>query len=156
MVKPFAYLMSGYERVFYLYGPLFGLILVLGLGSIIRVTRRPGGGFRLERWRAGPSAMPSALPWACAVVLLVFPIAVADFDYRYVLPVVPFACLAAGLAFASPASRTDPSDPSPAGAEAALPSPGADPGMPAPASPGADAAEPGSAGEPHQPVKSRQ
>ena len=156
VVKPFAYLMSGYERVFYLYGPLFGLILVLGLGSIIRVTRRPGGGFRLERWRAGPSAMPSALPWACAVVLLVFPIAVADFDYRYVLPVVPFACLAAGLAFASPASRADPSDPSPAGAEAALPSPGADPGMPASASPGADAAEPGSAGEPHQPVKSRQ
>ncbi len=126
VVKPFAYLMSGYERVFYLYGPLFGLIMVLGLGSIIRVTRRPGGGFRVGRWRAGPSALPSAMPWACAVVLLVFPIAVADFDYRYVLPVVPFACLAAGLAFASPVSRTDPSDPSPAGAEAALPASSAD------------------------------
>ena len=32
VVSPFAYLMSGYERVFYLYGPLFGLILLLGLG----------------------------------------------------------------------------------------------------------------------------
>jgi hypothetical protein len=40
------------------------------------------------------------LPWLTGVVLLVFPIAVADFDYRYLLPVLPFASLAAGLAFA--------------------------------------------------------
>ncbi len=40
------------------------------------------------------------LPWLTAIVLLVFPIAVADFDYRYLLPVLPFGCLAAGLAFA--------------------------------------------------------
>jgi hypothetical protein len=37
-------------------------------------------------------------------VLLVTPIAVSDFDYRYLLPVLLFACLAAGLAFA-PARR---------------------------------------------------
>jgi len=42
----------------------------------------------------------SMLPWMTAIVLLGFPIAVADFDYRYLLPVLPFACLAAGLAFA--------------------------------------------------------
>ena len=40
------------------------------------------------------------LPWITAVVLLVFPIATADFDYRYLLPPLPFACLAAALAFA--------------------------------------------------------
>jgi hypothetical protein len=152
VVKPFAYLMSGYERVFYLYGPLFGLILLLGLGSIIRVSRRPGGGLRLGRWRDGPSGMPSAMPWACAVALLVFPIAVADFDYRYVLPVVPFACLAAGLAFASSASRSEPSDPSPAGAEAAVPT-SPDAQAPGPAS--GQAPVPGSADEPHQPVQPR-
>jgi len=40
------------------------------------------------------------LPWVTAIVMLVTPIALADFDYRYLLPVIPFACLAAGLAFA--------------------------------------------------------
>ena len=39
-------------------------------------------------------------PWWTAVALLVAPIAVADFDYRYLIPVIPFAAMAAGLAFA--------------------------------------------------------
>jgi hypothetical protein len=46
------------------------------------------------------------LPWMTAIVLLVFPVAVADFDYRYLLPVLPFAGLAAGLAFAPAAAAT--------------------------------------------------
>ncbi len=129
VVRPLDDLMAGYERVFYLYGPLFGLILILGLGGVIQVRRRRPpdsgraiAGFRLVWRRDGPSMMP----WVAAVVLLVFPIAVADFDYRYVLPVVPFACLAAGLAFAPPLSRRQPSvDPAPAGAEAPAPAPAA-------------------------------
>ena len=115
VVRPFAILIDGYQRVFYTYGPLFGLIAATGLGGVlgIRIRRRP---LRLTR-RAGARRAGSALPWATAVVLLVFPIAVADFDYRYLLPVLPFACLAAGLAFAppaSPAARTVPATPEPA------------------------------------------
>lgn len=124
VVKPFDILMAGYERIFYLYGPLFGLILVLGLGSLVRVYRRDGRfgirQFRLGRWRDGPDN-PSKMPFVCAIVLLVFPIMVADFDYRYVLPVVPFACLAAGLAFSSPSRRPPSADPSPEGAAAPVP-----------------------------------
>jgi hypothetical protein len=81
VIKPFAFPIAAYERLFYTYGPVLALILGVGAWGI----RRRGG---------------SMLPWATAVVLLVFPIAVADFDYRYLLPVLPLAGLAAGLAFA--------------------------------------------------------
>jgi hypothetical protein len=106
VVKPFAILIDGYQRIFYTYGPLFGLILLTGLGGVIRLRRVRGRPPRLA-WSPRSGSM---LPWVTAVVLLVFPIAVADFDYRYLLPVLPFACLAAGLAFA-PARPVRPSDP---------------------------------------------
>ena len=99
VVEPFAILISRNERLFYTYGPLFGLILVTGLGGVVRVRREP---LRLSRCRR----TGSILPWATAVVLLVFPIAIADFDYRYLLPVLPFACLAAAFAFAPRGSQS--------------------------------------------------
>ena len=108
VVRPVAYLIDGYQRVFYTYGPLFGLILLTGLGGVLRPRLRRR---RLPRLSWSPRA-GSMLPWATAVVLLVFPIAVADFDYRYLLPVLPFACLAAGLAFA-PARVPPPPEPVP-------------------------------------------
>ena len=85
---PAALPIAAWERLFWTYGPVFGLILLAGLAGVVRDRRRRGG--------------PGLLPWAAAAVLLVFPIAVADFDYRYLLPVLPFACLAAGMTFAGP------------------------------------------------------
>jgi hypothetical protein len=128
VVRPVAIAIDAYGRVFYTYGPLFGLILLTGLGGVVRPRRRPEGpgppdepGVRASRPIWSPRALRltwspragSMLPAATAVVLLVFPIAVADFDYRYLLPVLPFACLAAGLAFAPAKTSASLPDPAP-------------------------------------------
>jgi hypothetical protein len=95
-----------YQRVVFTYGPLLALIFLVGLGGLLSVTaRRRGKGitFLLSastlrlHWRPRGTSM---LPWITAVALLVAPIAVADFDYRYLIPVIPFAAMAAGLSFA--------------------------------------------------------
>jgi hypothetical protein len=107
-----------YQRLVYTYGPLFAVILLMGLGGVLALRRplRPAREF-LEprpfplRWQVRGTPM---LPWVTAVALLVFPIAVADFDYRYLLPVLPFACVAAGLAFAPP-QRVRPRQPASSG-----------------------------------------
>ena len=98
-----------YQRVVFTYGPLLAVIFLVGLGGLFSVTgRRRGKGARSVlsaetllslrlHWRPRGTSM---LPWVTAVTLLIAPIALADFDYRYLIPVIPFACLAAGLSFA--------------------------------------------------------
>ena len=109
--KVFAVPILIYERVVFTWGPLLAVIFLVGLGGVIAVTesaRRRGQGLRSAlsfqalrsvrlHWSPRGTSM---LPWFTAVALLVVPIAVADFDYRYLIPVIPFACMAAGLAFA--------------------------------------------------------
>jgi Dolichyl-phosphate-mannose-protein mannosyltransferase len=99
VIEVFAIPILLYQRLVFTYGPLLALIFLVGLGGVIGVRhkgwRRPRE-IRL-RWEPRGTTM---LPWVTAVALLVFPIAIADFDYRYLLPVIPFACVAAGLAFA--------------------------------------------------------
>jgi len=107
-----------YQRVVFTYGPLLALIFLVGLGGVIGV-RRQGRRVRSLRlhWSRRGTTM---LPWLSAVALLVAPIAVADFDYRYLLPVIPFACLAAGLAFAPRRTAATPAAASPATVESPI------------------------------------
>lgn len=122
--------LRGYQKVAYLPGPVLGLILLAGgLGMLVR---RRGSYGRLY-WKAGakpedPPAegtlplkglsrfggseksrfgVPGAgLAWWCAATLLVVPPFTAAFDHRYVIPAVPLACLALGLALTRSADGT--------------------------------------------------
>jgi hypothetical protein len=121
-----------YQRVVFTYGPLLAVIFLVGLGGVVRVTAagRRGKGLRSLlsvqtlasvrlHWAPRGTTM---LPWVSAVALLIFPILLADFDYRYLLPAIPFACLAAGLSFAPRrTSPVSPPAPAPANIESVVP-----------------------------------
>ena len=121
--KVFAVPILLYERVVFTWGPLLAVIFLVGLGGVISVSasaRRRGRGLRAAlsfrtlrsvrlHWSPRGTSM---LPWVTAVALLVVPIMVADFDYRYLIPVIPFACMAAGLGFAPRRAKPDPAAPS--------------------------------------------
>ena len=86
VVEPFAGVIRAWQRYVWLPGS--------------GVRRHPGRRARRSSvlaWRrlGGEAAMP----WVISVALIVEPAATAEFDYRYVLPAVPFACLAAAMAF---------------------------------------------------------
>ncbi|MFC6086348.1 hypothetical protein [Sphaerisporangium aureirubrum] len=76
--EPYAGFLIAYQYPAYLRGPMIAAVLLLGgLGAI--------------------ASRAALLPWAAAVFLLVAPVAVLDFDHRYVLPVIPVACMSAAL-----------------------------------------------------------
>jgi dolichyl-phosphate-mannose-protein mannosyltransferase len=115
VIVPVATVVVLYQHLVYTYGPLFGLMLILGLGGVLRVRTRELGTVPVAGLSV-PLLLPvsvtwcrrgSMLPWVTAVALLVFPIATADFDYRYLLPILPFAGLAVALAFAPARSASD-------------------------------------------------
>ena len=85
VVAPFANVMRLYEHRVYLPGTVYGLILLAGLAGLVLAWRQVGG--------------EELLPWTLSFALVVIPAATAEFDYRYVLVAVPFACLAAAMAF---------------------------------------------------------
>jgi len=83
VVNPWASIIRGYQRYVWLPGTIYGLLLLFGLCGIA-ATWRVRGRYAL-------------LPWGVSLAMIVVPAATASFDYRYVLPAVPLACLAAAM-----------------------------------------------------------
>ncbi|TYK43971.1 phospholipid carrier-dependent glycosyltransferase [Actinomadura decatromicini] len=86
VVHPYADRMIAYQERYHLPGPALGGVFALGVLGLAAARRR-----RRE----------VLLAWGAGTTLLVFPIASADFDYRYVVPAMPFACAAVGLALSA-------------------------------------------------------
>ncbi|HEY3687183.1 MAG TPA: hypothetical protein VGL93_29370 [Streptosporangiaceae bacterium] len=114
IVEPFAGIMRGYQRWFFLRGTLLGVILLAGAAGVVGRWRRPFTreetapgvrGWAVARWRGVQARSGSLLlSFGVSVALILAPPVTTDFDYRYVLPAVPFACIAAAVALAR--SRT--------------------------------------------------
>ena len=98
VVSPFAEVIREYQRYVWLPGTVYGLVLLVGLFGIVRRWRRSGSTAGTGR-PGGPSPWAILLPWLCSLALIVVPASTAEFDYRYVTTAVPFACLAAAMAF---------------------------------------------------------
>jgi hypothetical protein len=86
VVQPFAGIMKVYQEYVWMPGTVYGLILLGGFAGLVMAWRRVGG--------------EALLPFGISAAMIVVPAATAEFDYRYVLPAMPFACLAVVMAFA--------------------------------------------------------
>jgi hypothetical protein len=86
IAEPFGHLIRGYQRAIFLPGPVFALILLMGAVAMLVPRSRSAAG---------------AMLWVSAMILLVLPVAEHEYNYRYALPAIPLACMAAALAFAS-------------------------------------------------------
>ena len=95
VVSPFAQVIREYQRYVWLPGTVYGL-------DPARRPVRDRAPAALAAADAGArGVVPRAilLPWLCSLALVVVPAATAEFDYRYVTTAMPFACLAAAMAF---------------------------------------------------------
>jgi hypothetical protein len=85
--SPFVFLMNEYQHIVFLPGQLFAVIMLTGLAGLFLPRRRTG---------------VAALLWVGAITIMVLPTAEHEYTYRYVLPAVPLACIAAAIALRKP------------------------------------------------------
>ncbi|QXJ24506.1 hypothetical protein AGRA3207_005841 [Actinomadura graeca] len=105
VVSPFADMIRGYQSVVNVRGTMLGAVLLAGAAGILLRRARRGAG----------------LFWLTGTALLAVPPLTADFDYRYLLPALPFACLAAVTAWGrrpDAGPEPEPAEPGPTEREA--------------------------------------
>jgi hypothetical protein len=85
--SPFVFLMNEYQHIVFLPGQLFAVIMLTGLAGLFLPRRRTA---------------VAALLWVSAITIMVLPTAEHEYTYRYVLPAVPLACIAAAIALRKP------------------------------------------------------
>lgn len=83
VVEPYAGVLRGYQERVSVPGTVLGVVLLAGAAGIV--------------WRRARAR--TALFWTSGLALLAIPPITVDFDYRYMLPALPFACFAAALAW---------------------------------------------------------
>jgi hypothetical protein len=96
MVHPWSTIMIAYQKVMYLRGTMVGILLLLGLGAVVRSWL--AGGYR----RRGDFGGPALLPFLTGLAIVLVPPITADFSLRYVVPAVPAITLAAAYLFLRP------------------------------------------------------
>lgn len=97
IVEPYAGVMRGYQERVRVPGTVLGIVLLVGAAGIV--------------WRRARAR--TALFWVSGVTLLAVPPITVDFDYRYMLPAMPFACFAAAMAWGRRRVPAGPSSPGP-------------------------------------------
>lgn len=92
IVEPYAEVMRTYQERVRVPGTVLGIMLLAGAAGIV--------------WRRARAR--TALFWTSGVALLAIPPVTVDFDYRYLLPALPFACFAAAMAWGRRPPATEP------------------------------------------------
>jgi hypothetical protein len=82
--QPWARILRAYQDFAVVAPPVLAGILTIGLIGICLAFRRRGG--------------PAFLPWITGMLMLIVPAAMSNYEARYVVPTVPFFCVAAALA----------------------------------------------------------
>ena len=77
--------MRGYQRYVYLRGTILLLLLITGLGGIVRALARGWPRRPRSRDARGEWGGPALLPWVIGLAMLLVPPATADYSDRYVV-----------------------------------------------------------------------